>query len=211
LSFSTQDTKFIRNQTLRAISSNRAPGLHFAGYFSISLCLASRPVGWNSPSIRGRIALGQWHRNRAARSTGDIALAGRSCVLDPNSHRDIDAQVEFTGEPARGLLTASGRGNGFSPVTALPECVAAGRTRGREVMRCRAPGGAARAPRAWFGAHRGKARERNQWPLLKRINSKPAKSRNAVLRKPCARRKGDLFDALCNPRIKRTAQAPLAV
>ena len=33
MSFSTQDIKFIRSQTLRAISSNRAPGLHFAGYF----------------------------------------------------------------------------------------------------------------------------------------------------------------------------------
>src|SRR4051812_9063031 len=33
LSFSPQDTKFVRSQTLRAISSNRAPGLHFAGYF----------------------------------------------------------------------------------------------------------------------------------------------------------------------------------
>jgi len=32
LSFSTQDTEFIRSQTLRAISSNRAPGLHFVGY-----------------------------------------------------------------------------------------------------------------------------------------------------------------------------------
>ena len=33
LSFSPQDTEFIRNQALRAISSNRAPGLHFAAYF----------------------------------------------------------------------------------------------------------------------------------------------------------------------------------
>ena len=33
LSFSTQDTEFVRNQMLRAISSNRAPGMHFAGYF----------------------------------------------------------------------------------------------------------------------------------------------------------------------------------
>ena len=33
LSFSTQDAEFIRSQTLRAISSNRAPGMNFAGYF----------------------------------------------------------------------------------------------------------------------------------------------------------------------------------
>ena len=167
MSFSTQDTEFIRNQTLRAISSNRAPGLHFAGYFfnltvprfeteGVEFTIDPGPHCADANGIVNRAAL---------LYLADIALAGAIRVfVDPNSRTaTLMLRVEFTGEPARGLLTASGRGNGFSSVTALPECVAAGRItcEGREVMRMSGTGWRRPRPRTWwFAARHGRRRER---------------------------------------------------
>jgi len=216
LSFSTQDADFIRNQTLRAISSNRAPGLHFAGYFfnltvprfeteGVEFTIDPGPHCADANGIVNRAAL---------LYLADIALAGAIRVfVDPNSRTaTLMLRVEFTGEPARGLLTASGRGNGFSPVTALPECVAAGRItcEGREVMRMSGTWVAPPAPKdvvvrgaPWEGGENG-----TQWPLLKK-NQLEANEKAAIRSVEKALREaqnGDLLDPLCNPRIKRTAQ-----
>jgi len=216
LSFSSQDTEFIRTQTLRAISSNRAPGLHFAGYFfnltvarfetdGVEFTIDPGPHCADANGIVNRAAL---------LYLADIALAGAIRVfVDPNSRTaTLMLRVEFTGEPARGLLTASGRGNGFSSITALPECVAAGRItcEGREVMRMSGTWVAPPAPKdvvvrgaPWEGGENG-----NQWPLLKK-NQLEANEKAAIRSVEKALREaqnGDLLGPLCNPRIKRTAQ-----
>lgn len=208
--------EFVRSRTLRAISSNRAPGLHFAGYFfnlnvprfetdGVEFTIDPGPHCADANGIVNRAAL---------LYLADIALAGAIRVfVDPNSRTaTLMLRVEFTGEPAHGRLTASGRGNGFSAMTALPECVAAGRItcEGREVMRMSGTWVAPPAPRGvvmrgapWEGGDDG-----NQWPLLKKseleaVEKATLRSVEKALR---VAQIGDLLGALCNPRIKRTAQ-----
>lgn len=216
MSFSPQDIDFIRSQTLRAISSNRAPGLHFAGYFlnlnvprfateGVEFTIEPGPHCADANGVVNRAAL---------LYLADIALAGAIRVfVDPNSRTaTLMLRVEFTGEPACRRLTASGRGNGFSTITALPECVAAGRItcEGREVMRMSGTWVAPPAPQGvvvrgapWEGGENG-----NEWPLLKKNELEPIekatmRSAEKALREA---QNGDLLGALCNPRIKRTAQ-----
>ncbi len=214
LSFSPQDTEFIRNQALRAISSNRAPGLHFAAYFfnlnvprfekdGVEFTIDPGPHCADANGIVNRAAL---------LYLADIALAGAiRTFVDPNSRTaTLMLRVEFAGEPARGLLTASGRGNGFSHITALPECVAAGRItcEGREVMRMSgtwvlapAPPGVVVRGAPWEGGENG-----NQWPLLKK-NQLETKEKAALRHFEKALREakhGDLLGPLCNPRVKHS-------
>ena len=216
MSFSTEDTEFIRSRGLRALSSNRAPGMNFAGYFfnftaqrfetgGVEFTIDPGPHCADANGIVSRVAL---------LYMADMALAGAIRVfVDPNSRTaTLMLRVEFTGEPARGRLTACGRGGGFSPVTALPECVAAGRItcEGREVMRMSGTWVAPPAPQGvvvrgtpWEGGENG-----NQWPLLKKSGLE-ATEKNAMRSIDKALREarnGDLLGALCNPRVKRTAQ-----
>lgn len=141
MSFSPQDAEFIRRRALRAISSNRAPGMHFAGYFlnftrercdtgGVELTIEPGPHCVDANGIVNRVAL---------LYLADMALAAANRVfVDPNARTaTLMLRVEFTGEPARGRLVASGQGRGFSPRTALPESVAWGHVTcgDREVMR----------------------------------------------------------------------------
>lgn len=216
MSFSPQDTEYIRNQTLRAISSNRAPGLHFAGYFFNLEVPRFETEGVEFVIDPGpHLADGNGIVNRAAvLYLADIALAGAIRVfVDPNSRTaTLMLRVEFTGEPARGRLSATGRGNGFSHITALPECVAAGRItcEGREVMRMSGTWVAPPPPKdvvvrgaPWEGGDNG-----NTWPLLKKNQLEP--NEKAALRniEKAIReaQNGDLLGPLCNPQVKRTAQ-----
>jgi acyl-coenzyme A thioesterase PaaI-like protein len=216
LSFSKQDTEYIRNQTLRAISSNRAPGLHFAGYFfnlevprfeteGVEFAIEPGPHLADANGIVNRAAL---------LYLADIALAGAIRVfVDPNSRTaTLMLRVEFTGEPARGRLSATGRGNGFSKITALAECVASGRLtcEGREVMRMSGTWVAPPPPKdvvvrgaPWEGGEDGR-----NWPLLKK-NQLEANEKAALRNIEKALREaqnGDLLGPLCNPQVKRTAQ-----
>jgi acyl-coenzyme A thioesterase PaaI-like protein len=109
-------------------------------------------------------------------------------------------------------MTASGRGSGFSPVTALPECVAAGRLtcEGREVVRMSGTWVAPPAPQGvvvrgapWEGGENG-----NDWPLLKKnqleaVEKATLRSVEKALREA---QNGDLLGPLCDPQVKRTAQ-----
>ena len=215
MSFSRQDTEFIRSQTLRAISSNRAPGMHFAGYFfnftaqrfetgGVEFTIDPAPQCADANGIVSRVAL---------LYMADMALAGAIRVfVNPNTRTaTLMLRVEFTGEPARGRLTASGRGSGSSPVTALPECVAAGRITcdGREVMRMSGTWVAPLAPQGvvvrglpWEGGEDGNLR-----PLLKK-NELEAAEKTVIRGIEKALREaqnGDLLGALCNPKVKRTA------
>ncbi len=215
MSFSTQDAEFIRSRTLRAISSNRAPGLHFAGYF-FNLNVPRFETGGVDFTLDPgpHCADANGFVNRAALLyLADIALAGAIRVfVDPNSRTaTLMLRVEFAGEPARGRLTASGRGNGFSRITALPECVATGRItcEGREIMRMSgtwvappAPPGVVVRGAPWEGGENG-----NQWPLLQK-NELEANEKATIRNFEKALREaqnGDLLGALCNPRIKHTA------
>lgn len=216
MSFSPEDIDFIRKQTLRAISSNRAPGLHFAGYFfnitaqrfeteGVEFTIDPGPHCADANGIVSRAAL---------LYLADIALAGAiRTFVDPNSRTaTLMLRVEFTSEPARGRLTASGRGSGFSPVTALPECIATGRItcEDREVMRMSGtwvapppPQGVVVRGALWEGGENG-----NQWPLLKKseleaVEKVTIRSVEKALREA---QNGDLLGPLCNPRIKHTAQ-----
>ena len=214
LSFSPQDTDFIRKQALRALSSNRAPGLHFAGYFFNLQVPRFETEGVEFVIDAGpHCADAHGHVNRAALLyLADIALAGAIRVfVDPNSRTaTLMLRVEFTGEPARGRMTATGRGNGFSKVTALPECAASGRImcEGREVLRMSGTWVAPPPPKdvvvrgaPWEGGENGNTR-----PLLKKSELEPTEK--AVLRSfDKALREahhGDLLAPLCNPRVKRT-------
>ncbi|MDB5821366.1 MAG: hypothetical protein JWR21_70 [Herminiimonas sp.] len=216
MSFSPQDTEFVRSQTLRAISSNRAPGMHFAGYFfnitaqrfekdGVEFTIDPGPHCADANGIVNRAAL---------LYLADIALAGAiRTFVDPNSRTaTLMLRVEFTGEPARGRMTASGQGSGFSPVTALPECVATGRItcEGREVVRMSGtwvapppPEGVVVRGAYWEGGENG-----NEWPMLKK-NQLEANEKTAMRNVEKALREaqnGDLLGPLCNPRVKLTAQ-----
>ncbi len=216
LSFSQPDTDFIRRQTLRAISSNRAPGMHFAGYFlnftrqrfetsGVEFTIEPGPHCADADGIVNRAAL---------LYMADMALAGANRVFtDPNVRTaTLMLRVEFTGEPARGTLTASGVGSGFSLRTALPESVAAGRVtaNGREVMRMSgtwvsppAPKGVVMRGLPWEGGEDG-----NQRPLLKKSELEPVE-KAAIRQVEKALRtaqQGDLLATLSNPTVKRTAK-----
>ena len=216
MTYSQQDDDFIRRQTLRAISSNRAPGMHFAGYFlnftrqRFETCGVEFTVepGPHCVDADGMV-------NRAALLyMADMALAGANRVFtDPHTRTaTLMLRVEFTGEPARGTLTASGRGSGFSPRTALPESVAAGRVtcNGREVMRMSgtwvsppAPQGVVMRGLPWEGGEDG-----NNRPLLKKSELEPVEkvAMRRVERALCVAKNGDLLATLCNPVVKRTAK-----
>jgi acyl-coenzyme A thioesterase PaaI-like protein len=214
LSFNDEQKQFIRQQVLRAISSNRAPGMHFAGYFfnftaqrferdGVAFTIAPGPHCANADGVV----------NRAALLYGaDMTLAAANRVhLNPNVRTaTLMLRVEFTGEPARGRLDISGCGMGFSPRTALPESTCSGRVlcEGREVLRMSgtwvsppAPPGAIMRGLPWEGGENGELR-----PLLK-------KSELEATEKDCLRRVEkalrttdgtDLLAILCNPAVKRT-------
>jgi acyl-coenzyme A thioesterase PaaI-like protein len=212
LSFSDHDQQFIRQQVLRAISSNRAPGMHFAGYFfgltaqrfekeGVLFTVDPGPHCADENGIVNRAVL---------LYAADMTLAASNRVhLDPNVRTaTLMLRVEFTGEPARGRLELSARSTGFSPRTALPESTCAGHVmcEGREVMRMSgtwvsppAPAGVTMRGLPWEGGENG-----NERPLLR-------KSELHATEKDCVRRvetalrsahRRDLLDVLCNPAVK---------
>ena len=211
-----QDTRCIRRHVLRAISSNRAPGMHFAGYF-----LGFTPRRFKTDGVEFTVEPGPHCAdangvvNRAALLfAADMTLAAASRVfVDPNVRTaTLMLRVEFTAEPARGTLEASGSGSGFSPHTALPESVATGRVvcGGREVMRMSGTWVAPPAPKGvvmlglpWEGGQDGA-----QWPLLKKKDLDAAE-KDLLRRVEKALRvaqNGDLLASLWNPVVKRTPQ-----
>ena len=214
MSFSTQDTDFIRGQVLRAISSNRAPGMHFAGYFFNFTPQRFKTDGVAftvEPGPHCADANGVTHRAVLLYSADMTLAAANRVFTDPNVRTaTLMLRVEFTGEPARGKLELSGRGSGFSPHTALPESVAAGRVlcNGREVMRMSgtwvsppAPKGMVMRGLPWEGGEHGAER-----PLLKK-SELDAVEKDVLRRVEKALRfaqNGDLLATLCNPVVKRT-------
>ncbi len=216
MSIDPQTQAFIRQKVLRAVSSNRAPGMHFLGYYldlaapcfeksGVEFVIEPGPHCTNAHGVANRAVLIY---------LADIALAGANRVFsDPNARTaTLMLRTEFTGEPAIGKLTAICQGSGFSPRTALPESFARGRlmaggANGREVMRMSgtwvappAPPGRVMSGLPWEGGENG-----NQRPLLK-------KSELEALEKETVRRfenalrttpNGDVLAPLCDPVVKR--------
>lgn len=214
MSFGLEDADFIRRHALRSLSSNRAPGMHFAGYYlqfamqryqtdGVEFTVAPGPHCANADGIVNRAAL---------LFAADMTLAAANRVyLDPNVRTaTLVLRVEFTGAPALGTLEASGRGSGFSPHTALPESVAAGRVvcSGREVMRMSgtwvsppAPKGVMPRGLPWEGGEDG-----TRWPLLAKRELEAAEKdvMRRVEKAMRTARNRDLLADLWNPMAKRT-------
>lgn len=214
MSFSKDDADFVRLAALRAISSNRAPGMHFPGYFLRFECrhYAREGVTFTvEPGPHCADADGIVHQG-ALLFAADMTLAAANRVfLDPNVRTaTLMLRVEFTGEPARGTLYASGRGSGFLPRTALPESVCSGRIEcaGREVMRMSgtwvappAPPGVMPRGLPWEGGEDGAT-----YPLLKK-RELDAGEKDTMRRIEKAMRNAshrDLLTPLWNPSVKRT-------
>ncbi len=219
MSLTPQNQKIIRQQVLRAISSNREPGMHFAGYFlnftaqrfktdGVEFTVEAGP---HCTDANGAI-------NRAALLySADMTLAAANRVFtDPNARTaTLMLRVEFTGEAARGKLEISGRGSGFDKRTALPESVAAGRVmcEGREIMRMSgtwveppAPKGMVMRALPWEGGASGALR-----PLLKKseldaVEKDVVRRVDKAMRNASAASGVGMFASLCNPLVKRTAQ-----
>lgn len=214
MSFSSEDAEHIRKQALRALSSNRAPGFQFAGYFLGFKCKRFETDGvefFIKPSPQCVDADGNYSRV-AVLYAADMTLAGANRVfLDPNVRTaTLMLRVEFTGEPARGTLEVSGRGSGFSPRTALPESVCAGRviSEGREVLRMSgtwvsppAPKGMAMYGLPWEGGQDG-----DELPLLSARELEAAEKANMrrIMRAVREAQHGDLLATLCNPVVRHT-------
>lgn len=215
MSVDPQTQTFIRQKVLRAISSNRAPGMHFVGYFldltvpryetsGVEFVIEPGPHCTDANGIANRAVLIY---------LADIALAGANRVFsDPNARTaTLMLRTEFTGEPAIGTLTATCQGSGFSPRTALPESFASGRltANGREVMRMSgtwvappAPPGRVMSGLPWEGGENG-----NHRPLLKK-NELEALEKETLRRFEkalCNAPNGDVLAPLCDPMVKRTA------
>ena len=212
MTFSKQDADSIRSRTLRAISSNRAPGMHFAGYFldftpwrfekdGVEFSVEAGPHCANTAGIINRAAL---------LYAADMALAAANRVyVDPDVRTaTLMLRVEFTGEPARGTMQINGRGSGFSPRTALPESVAAGHVicEGREVMRMSgtwvappAPPGVVMRGLPWEDGENGRDR-----PLLKKSALETAEKdvMRRVSKAIRLARNDDLLETLCYPVVK---------
>ena len=211
----TQVKKTVRQKVLRAISSNRAPGMHFAGYFlnftpqrfatdGVAFTVEAGPHCTDADGVVNRVAM---------LYSADMTLAAANRVfIDPSVRTaTLMLRVEFTGVPARGMLEVSGRGSGFSPLTALPESVAAGRVvcEGREVMRMSGTWVAPPAPKGmvmrglpWEGGENGEHR-----PLLNKSELDVAE-KDLIRRVNKAMRvmqNDDLLSPLCNPVTRRTA------
>ncbi len=214
MTLSTQDINLIRKQMLRAISSNRAPGFQLAGYFlgfknkrfktdGVEFALEATPRSVDAHGNFSRVAV---------LYAADMTLAASNRVfLDPNVRTaTLMLRVEFTGEPACGLLELSARGSGFSPRTALPESVCAGHvmSEGREVLRMSgtwvsppAPKGMVMHGLPWEGGQDG-----NNLPLLnaRDLDAAEKATLRRVTRACRDAQHGDLLTVLCNPGVKRT-------
>ncbi len=210
---SSEDTDFIRQRVLRTLSSNRAPGFNFAGYFYDLKCQRFEKDGvlfGVAPGVHCAGADGIADR-AAVLYLADTTLAAANRVhLNPDVRTATTIlRVEFTGEPARGTLEASGRSDGFTNRTALPEGVAVGRVTadGREIMRMSgtwvsppAPPGRTMTGLPWEGGTDGRG-----LPLLKKRDLDAAEKDLTRRFNRAMRNSPDgLPTALWHPVVKRT-------
>lgn len=124
------DAAAIRAQVLRGIAGNRTPGLHFPGFF---LDLKWPEVAGESArvvvpdGVHCRDANGQMDVAALA-ILADTALATATRLLVTPGARlaTVRMQMQFTGEPATGDVTADAHLLGFSSGTALRQSLTQG-------------------------------------------------------------------------------------
>jgi len=156
----------IRQRALRALANNRNPGYHFAGYFLDLQCRRfdtggaafELEPGPHCVDPDGAMNLGP------LLLLADLTLAASTRLYVASSARTatLCLRVEFTGAPARGLLRAEAKSDGFSPHTALAQAACEGTicAAGAEVVRMSgiwvappAPEGRALDPLPWERGH----------------------------------------------------------
>lgn len=125
-----QDAAGIRSQVLRGIAGNRTPGLHFPGFFL--------DLRW--PEVAGdaaRVVVPDGEHCRDASGEMDVAAlaiaadtalatATRLLIAPGARLATVRMQMQFTGEPARGDVTADARLLGFTAGTALRQSLTTG-------------------------------------------------------------------------------------
>jgi acyl-coenzyme A thioesterase PaaI-like protein len=134
------DTDFIRHRAMLALSNNRAPGYHFAGYFLDLQCSRYERDGVvMEMDTAAHNANPDGTTNLAAVFfLADMALAG-ACrtFVDPSQRTaTLKVHMHFLGGELRGRIRAETGSQGFSDRTALAEAICVGRvvSNGREVI-----------------------------------------------------------------------------
>jgi acyl-coenzyme A thioesterase PaaI-like protein len=130
---SPADKRDICRRALQALALNRNPGYHFGGHFLDLQCRryeAGEAVfelapGPHCVDLDGTMNLA------ALLLFADMTLsAANRLYVDPSARTaTLAMRVEFTGAPARGLLRAEAKSEGFSPHTALAQAASAGTVR----------------------------------------------------------------------------------
>ena len=134
----------ICQRALQALARNRDPGYHFGGHFLDLQCrrfeageaafeLAPGP---HCVDLDGTMNLG------AVLLFADMTLsAANRLYVDPSARTaTLAMRIEFTGAPARGLLRAESKSDGFSPHTALAQAASAGTIRAADAVVARMSG-----------------------------------------------------------------------
>ncbi|MEK7875107.1 MAG: hypothetical protein AAB325_02855 [Pseudomonadota bacterium] len=163
---SPSDEHEIRQRALRALAGNRNPGYHFAGYFLDLQCRR-----FDTGSVAFELEPGPHCVDPDGTMNLGPLLLLADMTLAASTRRYVDSsartatlclRVEFTGVPARGLLRAEAKSDGFSPHTALAQAACTGTVcaAGTEVVRMSgiwvappAPEGRALNPLPWEHTH----------------------------------------------------------
>jgi len=135
------DADRIRERTLLALARNRVPGYNFAGLFLDLQCrqfgtggvVFDLPVGPHCTDQQGTI-----HPGAVSMFADTVLAAAVRAYVEPTQRTaTLMLRYDFTGAPARGILTAEACSDGFSSRTALPHAMAAGTVHagGIEVIR----------------------------------------------------------------------------
>jgi acyl-coenzyme A thioesterase PaaI-like protein len=140
----TPHSDFIRSQVLRGIAGNRVLGLHFPGYFldmqwheiAGQTARVSLPDGPHCRDASGEIDLS------AVAILADTALATSTRLLISPGARlaTIHMQIQFTGMPATGDISAQANLLGFSAGAALHQSLTSATLRANGKPLCHATG-----------------------------------------------------------------------
>jgi len=196
----TPHSDFIRSQVLRGIAGNRVLGLHFPGYFldmqwseiAGETARVSLPDGPHCRDASGEIDLS------AVAILADTALATSTRLLISPGARlaTIHMQIQFTGMPATGDISAQANLLGFSAGAALHQSLTSATLHANGKPLCHATGefvlldpppGVKLAPLPW---QRSKAKaltplavadlEPHERPILKACDAALAKATDEV-------------------------------
>src|SRR5512141_1834204 len=161
---SPDDKRDICQRALRALALNRNPGYHFGGHFLDLQCRryeAGEAVFELAPGPHCVDADGTMNLGALLLFADMTLSAANRLYVDPSARTaTLAMRIEFTGAPARGLLRAEAKAEGFSPHTVLAQAASTGTIRAAGAVVARmsgiwvsppAPEGRARNPLPWEG------------------------------------------------------------